>query len=73
MPPRKVANGKAVKVKQTGKVIVFQAVKRLTKKEFELLSDMVRHEMEKTGVKIVLMPYSCELAPEDDQERPESE
>ncbi len=26
-----------------------------------LVSDMVKHEEEKTGVKIVLMPYSCEL------------
>jgi len=49
------------KVKETKETIIFKATRPLDKGEFELLSNMVKHEEEKTGVKIVLMPYSCEL------------
>ncbi len=55
------AKGKAVKIKETDKAIVFKATKKLTMPEFELLSNMVKHEQEKTGIKIVLMPFSCEV------------
>lgn len=48
-------------VKTTESTIVFKATKPLVKEEFELLSDMVKHENEKTGLKIVLMPFSCEI------------
>jgi len=47
--------------KITEKAIVFKATKPLMKEEFELLSDMVKYENEKTGLKIVLMPFSCEI------------
>ena len=42
-------------------ILVFKATRPLDKGEFELLSDMIKHEEKKTGVKIVLMPYSCDL------------
>lgn len=41
--------------------IIFKATKPLNKEEFELLSYMVKHENEKTGLPIVLMPFTCEL------------
>lgn len=47
--------------KITEAAIIFKATSPLMKGEFELLSDMVKHENEKTGLKIVLMPYSCEV------------
>jgi hypothetical protein len=42
-------------------ILVFKANKPLDKGEFKLLSEMIKHEEKKTGVKIVLMPYSCDL------------
>lgn len=47
--------------KKTEAAIIFKANKPLDKGEFELLSDMVKHESEKTGLKIVLMPFSCDV------------
>jgi hypothetical protein len=47
--------------KTTETAIVFKATKPLMKEEFELLSNMVKYENEKTGLKIVLMPFSCEI------------
>lgn len=66
------ARGKAVKVKQIGKTIVFQATRALTEEDFSLLSDVVRREAEKSGIKIVLMPFSCELV-EADQDTAEKD
>lgn len=51
----------AIKVKETKQTIIFKANKALNRTEFNLLSDMVKSEEEKTGLKIVLMPYSCEV------------
>ena len=48
-------------VKKAEAAIIFKANKPLDKGEFELLSDMVKHENEKTGLKIVLMPFSCDV------------
>lgn len=52
---------KVSKVKETKKLVIFKANKPLTKEEFELMSDMVKSENEKTGLNIVLMPYSCDI------------
>ena len=41
--------GKTTKVKITDAFIVFKANKPLSKTEFELLSDLVKSENEKTG------------------------
>ena len=49
------------KVKETEEFIIFKANKALTEEEFELLSNLVKSEEAKTGLKIVLMPYSCDV------------
>ena len=43
-------------------VIVFKASRPLSKKEHDQLSEKVRSESEKSGVKAILMPYSCEIS-----------
>lgn len=59
---KEVEKVKEVKVKEKEeKILVFKATRPLDEGEFELLSDMIKHEEKKTGVKIVLMPYSCDL------------
>lgn len=57
----KKTNKRATKVKETSDAIVFKANKPLGKEEFELLSDLIKSEEAKTGLKIVLMPNSCEV------------
>ncbi len=52
---------KATKIKETDDVIIFKAAEKMTKAQFEAVSDMVRSEEAKTGKKIILMPASCEL------------
>jgi hypothetical protein len=47
-------------IKETKDAIIFKANKPLTETEFKLLSDLIKSEEEKTGLKIVLMPYSCD-------------
>lgn len=64
MAKKKVTTKKVTKVKETDKAIIFKANRRLTKEEFELLSDLVKSEEKKTGLEIVLMPYSCEVGEE---------
>jgi hypothetical protein len=65
MPKNRKANSKVqqlekvVNDKET--IIVFRALKKLTDIEHEQLSGKIRFEEEKSGVKIVLMPYSCEF------------
>lgn len=49
------------KAKESDSIIVFKANRTLNKAEFNLLSDMIKEEGKKTGVKIILMPYSCEV------------
>ena len=57
------AQKKTTKVQETtaDKVLVVKAAKPLSKSEFELLSSLVKAEEAKTGVKVVLLPYSVEL------------
>lgn len=43
------------------KVLVFKASRPLTEEEHKQLSEKLRFEEEKSGVKIVLMPFSCEM------------
>ncbi|QNO14928.1 hypothetical protein HYG86_09150 [Alkalicella caledoniensis] len=50
----------------TKKVIVWQATKPLTQKEHEHLSNKLRFEQQKTGVEIILMPYTCKLGDGED-------
>lgn len=69
------ANGKVIftetvkaitKEMEEVKALIFKATRPLDEGEFKLLSEMVRHEEEKSGIKIILMPYSCGL--EEDKE-----
>lgn len=46
-------------------VLVFRAKHPLGEIEFKLLSDLLQSEQEKSGVKIVLAPYSSELVEEE--------
>ncbi len=48
-------------VKRTGDVIIFKVNKPVPMKRFQLIDAMVRDQMEKSGLKIVLMPCSCDL------------
>ncbi len=48
-------------VKHTDDTIVFKVNKPVSKKRFELIDEMVRSQEKKSGLKIVLMPYSCDL------------
>ncbi len=53
---------KGTAVDLTGeKVLIFKAKKPLTPNEFSTLSDYLKQEQEKTGLKIVLVPFSAEL------------
>jgi hypothetical protein len=61
MAEKKTTTKKVTKVKETDKAIIFKANRPLMKEEFELLSDLVKLEEKKTGLKIILMPYSCEV------------
>ena len=59
---KEVEKVKEIEVEESKEtILVFKATRPLDKGEFKLLSDMIKHEEKKTGVKIVLMPYSCEL------------
>lgn len=59
-----MAKGKTVKLKQEEGVIYFKAICPLTEDSFKLLSDMLRHEAEKNGLKSILIPYSAALTNE---------
>ena len=55
----------AVEIKQAEGVIYFKAIRPLTVKEHEDLSYKLRYEEENTGLKIVLVPFSLDLAEGD--------
>lgn len=63
----KVARKETVKaekvktIKEKVETLIFKPNTKLTAKEFEVLDEQVRIANEKSGVKIVLMPYSCEV------------
>lgn len=65
MAEKKTTTKKATKIKETDKAIIFKANRPLMKEEFELLSDLVKSEEKKTGLSIILMPYSCEVVEDD--------
>lgn len=52
------------KVAEMPSAIVFKANKPLSKVEFNVISDMIKQEQAKTGLEIVLMPFSCDLIEE---------
>ena len=58
---RTVKAEKVKTIKEKVETLIFKPNTKLTAKEFEVLDEQVRIENEKSGVKIVLMPYSCEV------------
>ena len=48
-------------VKHTDDVIVFKVNKPVSINRFQVIDEMVRSQAGKSGLKIVLMPYSCDL------------
>ena len=56
----------AEKLSEQNGVIIFKALRPLDEKEHRQLSDKIRYEAEKSGLKVVLMPYTCELAGDSD-------
>ena len=57
----KVEDAEVTEVKRTDEVIIFKVNQPVSMKRFELIDEMVRKQMEKSGIKIVLMPYSCDV------------
>lgn len=43
------------------RLVIWKATRPLKKAEHEAISDRLRFEQGKTGVNIILMPYTCEL------------
>lgn len=58
---RTVKAEKVKTIKEKVETLIFKPNMKLTAKEFEVLDEQVRIANEKSGVKIVLMPYSCEV------------
>jgi hypothetical protein len=63
MAPRKKKETEhdAELVLETNEVLVFKANRPLDEKQFNLLSDLVRNEEEKSGIKIVVAPHSVDV------------
>jgi hypothetical protein len=59
-----MARGKktAEKISEKDGVVFFKVNKRLTQDEHEQLSEKIRFENKKSGLKIVLIPFSCDVA-----------
>lgn len=51
-------------VKETEEVLVLKANKPLDEGQFNLLSDLVKKEEDKSGAKIVLIPHSTDVVEE---------
>ena len=58
---KKKTINKVTKIKETETAIIFKANRPLMEEEFEVLSNLVKSEEAKTGLKIILMPYSTDL------------
>lgn len=56
-PAEQIAGGKDI--------LVFKATRPLSESEHTQLSNKIRQEHEATGIKIVLMPYTCDLEERD--------
>jgi protein tyrosine phosphatase (PTP) superfamily phosphohydrolase (DUF442 family) len=48
-------------VAQKGETVFFRVKRPMTEEEHNLLSDRVRFEAEKSGLNIVLVPYTCDV------------
>ena len=68
MAARKKKEEEVEVVKETEEVLVLKANKPLDKGQFNLLSELVKEEEEKSGVKIVLIPHSVDVVEEKEEE-----
>ncbi len=59
-----MAKGKAIKLKEQGGVVYFKAIQPLTEKQYQLMLDMISYNEQKSGLKIVLLPYSLAITNE---------
>lgn len=55
---------KAVKLKEQDGVVYFKAIQPLTEEQYKLLLDMIAYNEEKSGLKLILVPYSLALSNE---------
>ncbi|MBC2722336.1 hypothetical protein [Desulfosporosinus sp.] len=60
MPRTKSKAPEAVELKQTEGVLYLKAKRPLTVREHEELSQKLRYEMKKTGLTMVLVPFSLD-------------
>lgn len=58
-------NSNAETVKKTKTELVVKATRALSTQEHKQISDKLRYEEEKSGLKIVLLPFTTELAEAD--------
>ncbi|OIJ12661.1 hypothetical protein BKP37_12730 [Anaerobacillus alkalilacustris] len=61
MARRKKTDELVEKIIEKEDAIFFRATKPLSTQEHEQLSEKIRYENEKTGLDIVLVPFSCEV------------
>jgi hypothetical protein len=61
MARKKIVDPEIERVAENEGTIFFKVKHALTEREFTLLSERVRSEAEKSGQKIILVPFSCEL------------
>jgi hypothetical protein len=58
------AKGKAVKLKEQDGIIYFKAIQPLTDEQYKVLLDMLSYNEEKSGLKLVLVPFSLAISNE---------
>lgn len=61
MARKKIVDPDIAEVAEKESVVFFRVKRPLTESEHTLLSDRIRSESEKSGLKIVLVPHSCDL------------
>lgn len=61
MARRKITDPDIEQIAQKENVVFFRVNRPMTESEHNLLSDRVRSEAEKSGLKIVLVPHGCDL------------
>jgi hypothetical protein len=61
MTRKKIIDADIEQIAEKEDVVFFRVNRPLTANEHNLLSDRVKQESKKSGLKIVLVPHSCEL------------
>ena len=60
MARKKIANADVEELIEKDGTVFFKAKRPLQESEYKLLSEWIRHEMKKSGLKIVLVPFSVD-------------